>query len=214
MKSRFGGALEPFGLLEATIFEKSPNTLARMSQTDIVESFGELRENLTLMAAAARMVNVVRVITADRDPNTLIFHTLVAGLRSLKEGSDPAMTTLIFQIHILSHAGFRPQTDQCANCGKAGNLVRFRFSPSSGGLICEVCTKGDPYHGLPLSPGSLAFMHQARRLAFPTVNRLRATGQIRREVEEAIESYLRVVVGNSLPTIHSWAAEDLSPTYG
>ena len=214
MKSRFGAALEPFGLLEVTVFEKSTDTLARMSHTDILESFGELRENLILMAAAARMVNLVRAITAERDPNSLIFDTLLGGLRSLKEGCDPALATLVFQIHILGHAGFRPQTDHCASCSRIMNSTRIRFSPTSGGLICEACTQGNPYHGLPMSPGSLSFIHQARRLSFPTVTRLRATGQIRREVEEAIESYLKVVVGKALPTFHSWAAEDPSPSYG
>ena len=50
-----------------------------------------------------------------------------------------------------------------------------------------------------LSQGSLAFLQQAIRLAPQLVTRLRAAGQVRDEVEEAIERYITVVAGRRLP---------------
>ena len=213
MKSRLGGTLEPLSLIDLTVFEKAPDTLVRISQADIISSLGKLRENLSLMSAAARMVNMVKAITPDRDPNSTIFNTLVGGLQSLEEDGDAVLCTLLFQIHVLGHTGFRPQTDHCAGCGTDFTPIKARFSPSAGGLVCDPCSAMERERCLPLSPGSLAFIQQARRLPFPTVTRLRAIGQIRREIEDAIDSYVRVVIGRPLPSMEMWAAEPASPEY-
>ena len=213
LKSRLGGALEPFGFIDLTVFEKSPENLARISQVDIIQSFGQLRESLSLMAAAARMVNMIKAITPDRDPHTSIFNTLVRGLQSLEADGDPELCSLIFQVHVLGQTGFRPQTDHCAGCNADIDHEKAQFSPRSGGLVCRSCRERIVDRCFPMSPGSLAFIQQARRLPFPTVTRLRAAGQIRREVEDIIDSYVQYVIGKPLPTISWLAAEPLPPVY-
>jgi DNA repair protein RecO (recombination protein O) len=59
---------------------------------------------------------------------------------------------------------------------------------------------------LPLSRGSLSFLQQALRLAPAIVTRLKAAGQVRCEVEDAIESYVTVVAGKRLPPVDFLAA--------
>jgi DNA repair protein RecO (recombination protein O) len=212
-KSRLGGALEPFGFINLTVFEKSQETLVRISQVDLIKSFGKLREDLTAMTAAARMVNMIKAITPDRDPHSSIFNTLVGGLQSLQDEGDPELCSLLFQVHVLGQTGFRPQTDHCAGCDSEIDMARAQFSPRSGGLVCGYCRERIVDRCFPMSPGSLAFIQQARRLPFPTVTRLRAAGQIRREVEDVIDSYVQYVVGKPLPTISWWAAEPSPPAY-
>ena len=209
MKSRFGSALEPFRLIDLTLFEKNAESLARISQADISESFGRLRERLDLMTAAASMVNVIQALTPDRDPNPELFHALISGLSSLESGSDPELCALLFQIHILGHTGFRPQIDHCAECGRYTGMVPVRFSPQSGGVVCLPCSDKSVDRGLPISPGSLAFIQQARRLPFQKVTRLRAAGQVRQEVEQAVEAYVRVVAGKALPFVNLTTTQSL-----
>jgi len=213
LKSRLGGALEPFGYIDLTAFEKSLETLVRISQVDLIKSFGKLREDLTAMTAAASMVNMIKAITPDRDPQSSIFNTLVGGLQSLQDEGDPELCSLLFQVHVLGQTGFRPQTDHCAGCNSEIDMARAQFSPSSGGLVCGSCRERIVDRCFPMSPGSLAFIQQARRLPFPTVTRLRAAGQIRREVEDVINSYVQYVIGKPLPTISWWAAEPSPPAY-
>jgi DNA repair protein RecO (recombination protein O) len=205
-KSRMGAALEPLMLCDLNLFEKSGDTLFRVSQVDLVEPFVRFREDLTLMAAAARMANVVGAVTPDGDPDAHVFDTLEQGLRSLVTSNDPALTALLFQIRLLGLTGFRPQTDQCAACGKTRVIQEPQFSPASGGLVCMTCAARQRVPCLPLSRGSLAFLQQALRLAPATVTRLKATGQVRCEVEDAIESYVTVVAGRRLPPVDFLAA--------
>ena len=212
MKSQFGSALEPFVHCDLNLFEKRNDPLYRVSQADIRESFVPLREDLALMGAAARMANLTAAITGEGDSSPGLFETLLNGLRALLEGSDPGLTALLFQIRILGQTGFRPQTDHCAACGRphsqgAARAVTARFSPASGGLVCELCARRDVYHCFPLMPGSLSFLQQAIRWSPAALTRLKATGRIRDEVEAAIEAYVTMVVGRPLPPADFLAAE-------
>ncbi|WP_455378951.1 DNA repair protein RecO [Petrachloros mirabilis] len=198
-KSRMGAALEPLTICELNLVEKAGDSLYRVSQVDLVEPFVQFREDLTLMAAAARMTNVVGAVTPEGDPDPRLFQTLEQGLRALVLSKDPLLTTLLFQIRLLGLTGFRPQIDHCAGCGKTKVIQEPQFSPLSGGLVCQMCAACQRIPCLPLSRGSLAFLQQALRLAPSMITRLRATGQVRWEVEDAIEGYVTLVAGRRIP---------------
>ena len=200
-KNRFGAALEPFTLCHVNLFEKAGDPLFRISQIDLVRSFQALREDLDLMASAARMVNVVSAITPDGDPDPQLFDTLEQGLASLQSHGDPVCTALLFQVRLLGLTGFRPQTDHCAACGKTHLVGDPQFSPIAGGLVCPTCAARQRVRCVALSRGSLSFLRQAVRLAPQFLTRLTATGQVRREVEDAIEGYVTVVAGKRLPPL-------------
>ncbi|GJL55267.1 MAG: DNA repair protein RecO [Nitrospirales bacterium] len=205
MKSRFGSALEPFRLVELTLFEKNVESLARISQVDIADSFERLRESLPLMTAAARIVNFIQAVTPDRDPNHAVFQTLRDGLSALESSDDPELCALLLQIHILGLTGFRPQVHHCTECGVSAEVSSMRFFAQSGGMMCFPCSERSFDRGLSISPGSIAFIQQARRLPFDKITRLRASGQIRQEVKQAIEAYVEEVAGKSLPSMNLYS---------
>lgn len=200
-KSRFGATLEPFTRCHLDLFEKPGDSLYRISHVDLIESFQPLREELVLMSCAARMVNIVGAVTPDGDPDFRLFETLGQGLRSLKDSRDPVLTALLFQIRLLGLAGFRPQTDQCATCGKTCVTGDLQFSPLAGGVVCLSCAMRQMMRCVVMSRGSLSFLQQAIRLTPELVTRLKATGQVRAEVERAIEGYVTVVAGRRLPPV-------------
>ncbi len=219
MKSRFGSALEPFVHADLNLFEKPNDTMHRVSQADIKDSFSGLREDLALMAAAGRLANLVGALTADGDPSPRLFETLLEGLRTLHEKwQEPGLAALLFQIKLLALAGFRPQLDHCAACGKAaaaGSVGReLRFSAYAGGLVCPSCSGNRPDRGLALSLGGLALLQQASRLAPELLPRLQATGTMRRELEVMVEAYVTVVTGKRLPPVDFLLAAEEEPVYG
>ena len=203
-KSRYSGVLEPFGVVELTLFQKTQDSLGSISQIDLISSFSAIREDLAVMTAAARMVKIVESITADRDPNHQMYWALVQSLEMLDPHSDLPLTALLFQIHVLGHTGFNPQIGQCTECGKRILEDPLWFSPRLGGIVCIGCGRNGIGQMIPLSKGSAAFMEQARRLPLACLPRLRAAGKVRMEVTTAIESYFESVVGKPLPDFHSW----------
>ncbi len=201
LKSRLGGMIEPFTLCHLDLFEKPGDSLYRISQVAIEEPFAKFREDLALMAAAGRMVNLVGAVMAEGDAEPHVFEVLETGLRSLLDSRDAAWTTLLFQIRLLGLTGFRPQADHCAACGGTSRAPLPQFSPLAGGLVCDRCASRQPFRCTALSRGSVAFLQQALHMQPALVNRLSATGQVRAEVESAIESYVTVVAGRRLPPI-------------
>ncbi len=215
IKSRFGSALEPFVYCDLNLFEKQGDSLYRISQVDIRESFSSLREDLGKMAAGGRIVNLVSALTVEGDPAPGVFDALLHGLRTLQSVDDSALVVLLFQIRLLGQTGFCPQTQQCAVCGmtQGQGMAQGMFSPRSGGLICSSCASRHPGRSFPMSPGSWAFLAQASRLAPAVLTRLKATGQVRRELEAAIESFVTVVAGARLPPLDFLVAENRQPIY-
>lgn len=207
MKTRFSGVLEPFGIVDATLFQKTPDGLGQISQIDLIKNFKAIREDLGVMAAAAKMVHMVEMITADRDPNPEMYSALVYALENLLPDRDLALTTLLFQIHVLGYTGFRPQIDRCTACGNiASPHMPQWFSPRLGGMVCNGCGQRGVGRLLSISRGSLSFIEQARRLPMASLSRLKASGTVRIEVEDAIEAYFQAVVGKALPTFEQWVS--------
>jgi DNA repair protein RecO (recombination protein O) len=201
LRSRLGGMIEPFTLCHLDLFEKSGDSLYRISQVTQDEPFAKLRTDLVLMTAAGRMVNLVNALMADGDAEFNVFELLESGLRSLVGSRDAAWTTLLFQIRLLSVAGFRPQTEQCATCGPGREGSLSQFSPMAGGMVCERCASRQPFRCTALSRGSVAFLQQALHMQPTLLSRLYAAGQVRVEIESAIESYVTVVAGRRLPPV-------------
>ena len=201
LKSRLGGMIEPFTLCHLDLFEKPGDSLYRISQVAQEESFAKLRTDLTLMAAAGRMVNLVSAVVADGDAEPRVFELLESGLRALLDSRDAVWTALLFQIRLLGVIGFRPQTEQCATCGQGYRIPLPQFSPIAGGMVCERCASRQPLRCTVLSRGSVAFLQQALHMQPALLSRLHAAGQVRAEVESAIESYVTVVAGRRLPPV-------------
>jgi len=201
LKSRLGGMLEPFTRCHLDLFEKPGDSLYRISQVTLEEPFVRFRSDLTLMTAAGRMVNLVNVLMPEGDAEPRVFEVLETGLRTLLDSRDAAWTTLLFQIRLLSLTGFRPQTEQCAACGQVYRNSLSQFSPPAGGMVCERCASRQPSRCTALSRGSVAFLQQALQMQPALMNRLHAVGQVRAEIESAIESYVTIVAGRRLPPI-------------
>ncbi len=212
LKSRFGSALEPFVYCDLNLFEKPNDSLYRITQVDIQEPFARLRENLGLMAGAGRLVNLVNAMTAEGDSCPKVFETLVEGLRALQAYREPALIALLFQIRLLGQTGYRPQTDHCAACGGPFDRSNL-FSPLAGGLVCGRCAEQGSSGGVRMSPGSQALLQQVLRMNPEALPRLKATGQVRAELEEAVEAYVTVVAGKRLPPTDFLAAESEEPIY-
>lgn len=202
LKSRLGGSLEPFVLCDLDLFEKPGDSLYRVSQVAMQEPFTRFRGDLTLMTAAARMVNLVSAIAAEGDADSRMFEGFEQGLRHLLASSDSWLTVLLFQIRMLGLTGFKPQTEYCASCGRRRPETIPQFSPIAGGLICMVCASHHPVGCVALCQGSVAFLQQALRLTPGLLSRLKAGDQVRSEVETALEKYITAVAGRRLPAVN------------
>jgi DNA repair protein RecO (recombination protein O) len=213
MKSRFGSALEPFVHCELELFEKHGDSLYRISQADIRDSFHTLRDSLESIAAAARLVNLSGAVTADGDAVPRVFHALLEGLRAVAESGDASHTAALYELEILRFAGYLPHLDRCTTCQSKQSGGVWFFSPRSGGTICAACVRREPMKCPVVSPACLAFFRQALKMDPELLPRMKASPSVRQELREAIELYVECVAGRRLPSAQGLLAAEVPPPY-
>jgi len=159
-KSRWGGRLEPFGVVDVVLFRG--RSLYTITQAQLVVAFWRLREDREAMAAAALACEAVAGLFGEEERHERVFNLLARALNEIERGFDgPARSAPLLLgvlMKLLHEAGYLPVLDQCARCGSGG--LALAFSPSLGGLVCE-CSVGE---GVPVSPAAVAAMRSSVEL--------------------------------------------------
>ena len=213
MKSRFGSALEPFVHCDLNLFEKHGDSLYRISQADIRQSFHTLRDSLEAISAAARLANLAGAITADGDAVPRIFHALVKGLQAVTESTDPSHTAALYEVEILRFAGYLPHIDRCTNCRSREGGGAWFFSPRWGGTLCTGCARREPVPCPVVSPPCLAFFRQVLKMDPALLPRLKPGPSVRQELREVIGLYVECVAGRRLARPYNLLAAETPARY-
>ena len=168
-KSRWGGRLEPFGVVDLVLFRG--RTLYTITAAQLVAAFPHIREDREAMAAAALACEAVAGLFGEEEANERVFNLLARSLTEIDRGfAGPARRAplvLGVLMKLLHEAGYLPVLDQCAHCGSGG--MALAFSASRGGLVCE-CSTGE---GVPVSPEAVGAMRSSVEL---TLAELRLQG--------------------------------------
>jgi DNA repair protein RecO (recombination protein O) len=139
-KSRWGGRLEPFGVVDLVLFRGRSH----------------VRDDREAMAAAALACEAVAGLFGEEEANERVFNLLARSLTEIDRGfvgparSSPLVLGVLMKL--LHEAGYLPVLDQCAACGSGG--LALAFSASRGGLVCE-CSSGE---GVPVTPDAVEAM--------------------------------------------------------
>ncbi len=132
--SRFGGRLEPFGLVRLQMYEG--RSLDTVTQAELLEPNARLREDWVASACAATMVEACDHLAQEGDRSTAMFLLLKDALAVLDAGPDrPAAVLDAFLMRLAVLAGFRPSLERCTTCGSAEDLVAFHVG--GGGVLCR-----------------------------------------------------------------------------
>lgn len=163
IKSRFGSSLEPLTCSRLAFWGKEDAALPRLTQSDIVHSFQEIRNNLNVFLKVSEIIELTIALAPEKDANEkiylLLYETLIALEREvfgvsgdssrerrsdvdsrIRQGALQSADILIhhYTVKFLKYAGFAPKLDACGRCGKSGS----RFYVSQGTILCETCSKG------------------------------------------------------------------------
>ena len=182
-RSRFGGRLEPFSLVDLQLHEGRSDLLT-VTGADTIRAHAHLRDAAAALDAAGRACDAVARLFESGDPHPEVFHLLGNELRLLED--EPAMATLAnqlaFRLKLLVAAGFGPQLSACASCGEREHLVG--FSGAAGGVVCEASA-------FALDESAHGFMVEAlgRPLAQTPQTELRALRQVERAVTDLAEHH-------------------------
>ncbi|MEQ8457775.1 MAG: DNA repair protein RecO [Sandaracinaceae bacterium] len=139
---RFGGALEPYALIEADC-ALGRGDLGRLAEARLVRAFPGVLADLTRMSVAAAGLELVREVLPDREtPDPRLLPTVIRFFE-LSERLGTDALRFAFALRVLNIAGLSPNLASCGRCGVEAPEGRAAlFDPGLGAIVCRSCGGG------------------------------------------------------------------------
>ncbi len=138
----FGGKLEILNLAEIVISDKSSRSLQILTDIALLNSFMKMRGEMDRLPYALAMSELIDQIFEERQGDPTFFDFCVQILSQMETASNPELVFWYFLLKLSSYLGFKPNLDQCKNCGKESTISSAYFSPENGAIFCEDCASG------------------------------------------------------------------------
>ena len=110
-----------------------------INEAESLEQFRALRGDIELLALGSYIAELLEAVANENVPEPEI---LQLGLNALYALSNrlcpPAQVKAAFELRLMSLAGYRPQLDECAGCGRT-DMDSARLFPEHGELFCPEC---------------------------------------------------------------------------
>lgn len=181
--SRFGGRLEPFSHVDLQLYEG--RNLDIITQTELIDGHAAVRDDFELSACGSSMVEAADVIAQEGERATRLYILLLEGLRHLVAVPQwPASVLDAYLLRLASVAGYHPELDVCAGCGRPGAHTVFHLA--AGGVVCMRCA---PNGTRPLDQYTLALLRSLSSADWG--DGATADQRARRAVSALINSFLQ-----------------------
>jgi DNA repair protein RecO (recombination protein O) len=135
--SKFGARLEPMSHVALLCWRG--RELDIVNQTEVLDTFRLVREDLSRVGKALTMLEVVDQLGVEGHANLRLHDMLVGALRVLGEADSP-LVLAGFLLKALALEGSAPVLDGCVSCGSEEDLVAFDLT--EGGVLCRSCRRG------------------------------------------------------------------------
>jgi DNA repair protein RecO (recombination protein O) len=137
-KKRFAGVLEIGTIVDADLSGSPRTQLYGITRIDLLRSYLSLGQDIDAFSFAAYCVDLVREFTPDREGNAALFDLTAGYLEALLQRGPEPWTLRLFELALLSHAGYAPALVYCHDCSKK-ITGPCSFHPALGGLRCDFC---------------------------------------------------------------------------
>lgn len=142
LKSRFGGGLEPFSIVNISYFQKEERELVSIGQVELVKSYFESASNPQFLQKFAYLVELLIEFTPPHDPNANLYRMAKTCLETAAQNpQNLESVALYFELWILRLGGYLPDWNKCDDCKEeiqkeadAGLQINFH-------LLCRRCQK-------------------------------------------------------------------------
>ncbi len=194
-KSKLGGHVELLTYSDM-LLARSKN-LDIITQSQNIESFLPLRDDLFRTSQALYVVELVERFTVEGQENYPLFILLVDTMRWLCQAHHGELILLYFELRLFEYLGYRPQLQRCVGCQSPIEPGSNFFTPSGGGVLCPRCR--DREHIVySLSLNALKVMRFLQRSDYASVDRLRITTELYLELKRLMQGYIRYLLEREL----------------
>ena len=197
-KSRLGGHVEL--LSHSALMLARGRNLDIITQGEAISSFLPLRGDLWRASVAFYAAELVEQFTPERVENYPLYKLLLNTLHWLCEAQDGELALRYFELHLLTHLGYKPQLQQCLGCKTSLEPTTNFFSPSGGGVLCPQCRGEEPL-ARPISLNALKVMRFLQKSEYAKASRVRLNAELSRELEQTMRHYIRYLLEREVKSV-------------
>lgn len=138
--NRYSAGTQIFSYCDWVLY-KGKNTYI-LNSCDIIDPFYEIRQDMTLLAYAAQMLQLFNDTTFENQPAKDQLTVFIYALKTLlNKKRTPPLVFRVFALKTMQIMGYEPYVSGCCLCGtKEINDIRFSFEHC--GFVCEKCNDG------------------------------------------------------------------------
>jgi DNA repair protein RecO (recombination protein O) len=142
LKSRFGGSLEPFSIVDLTYYQKEERELVSVRQIELKKSFFESASNPAFLQKFAYLAELLGEFAPPHEPNERLYRMAKVCLETASDSSQSLESiALYFEIWLLRLAGYLPFWDKCNNCNRELAKMENANLQINFHLLCQNCQK-------------------------------------------------------------------------
>lgn len=142
LKSRFGGSLEPFTIVQFSFFQKEDRELVSIKQIELIKSYFEQVSEPQQFEKFSYLVNLTVDFAPPHDPNENLYRMVKACLESAARFPESLNTIILyFEFWILRLGGYLPNWDKCDVCKRHFSANEAAYLQTNFHLFCGNCRK-------------------------------------------------------------------------
>lgn len=143
LKSRFGGGLEPFSIVQVSYFQKEDRELVSIGQIELLKSYFEKASDPDFFEKFAYLVELLIEFAPPHDPNENLYRMAKVCLETASENPQNLDSTVVyFELWILRLGGYLPDWNNCDNCKRELGADEKTSLQINFHLRCQFCQKG------------------------------------------------------------------------
>lgn len=139
-KNKTASAVQLFSFNEF-LFKKNGNNYI-VSSIDPIKNYFNISKDIDRFFIGTYILKLISLVTYENQTNNRLFELLLNTLDILVAADINKLDFLIraFEIQLMNYVGIKPNLNNCTNCNNK-DLKNAKFSPSSGGVLCQKCLK-------------------------------------------------------------------------
>lgn len=117
LKSKFGGGLEPFSIVNIAYFQKAERELVSIRELELVRSFFENASEPQFLQKFSYLVDLIVEFAPPHDPNERLYRMTKVCLETAAQNSESLESIAVyFELWILRLGGYLPNWNHCDKC--------------------------------------------------------------------------------------------------
>jgi DNA repair protein RecO (recombination protein O) len=192
-KSRLGGKVELFNLIEGDLYKKETSELGILSGAGLFEDFKGISDSPRKYGFASAWCEALDKTSHSEEPHPETFQLTFDYFKALQR-AEPGSAGIVFWgalMKFLILEGYGPGLDNCISCGKPAKSDKLMISLQRGGLIGAECVEHDE-PVIAIAPRALEILRKMEDLPLGELAGLQVdikTGRLLADVILSLASY-------------------------